>query len=264
MILFSGLAAVLFGLILGSFLNVCIYRLPRGQSVVVPRSFCPNCGKFIRWFDNIPLASFLWLKGRCRSCRGKISLRYPLVELLTGFFSLAVLLKFGSGLPYLFYFPLLIAPLIVVTFIDLEHLLIPDRISLPGIAAGLLSAALLSPLSLMPSLLQSLIGILAGGGTLFLVSWFYEKLRHQQGIGGGDVKLAAMLGAFFGWKGIFLVLFLSSLLGSVTGLLLMVLFRRGLKTVIPYGPFLAAGAILYLFYGEKIIAWYLGWTHQLY
>jgi leader peptidase (prepilin peptidase)/N-methyltransferase len=253
-----------FGLLLGSFLNVLIYRLPCGQSVVTPRSYCPQCGRFIPWHDNIPVISFLLLKGHCRACRRKISFRYPLVEGLTALFSLFVYLKFGGGLPYLFYFVLLAAPLIAITFIDLEHKIIPDILSLPGIAAGILATLLLSDLPIIEAALRALIGLLAGGGTLFLVSWFYEKIRHQEGIGGGDIKLAAMLGAFFGWKGIFAVLLFSSLLGSLTGVVLMVVFRKGLKFAIPYGPFLAAGALLYLFYGETLITGYLRLTHHLY
>ena len=259
-----GLYSILFGLILGSFLNVCIYRLPRGQSVAVPRSYCPDCGRFIRWYDNIPLLSFLWLKGKCRFCNKKIPLRYPLVEAITGIFSCLVYLKFGGGLAYLFYFLLLAAPLIAITFIDLEHRIIPDSLSLPGILTGTLASFFLSGLPGTKALINSLTGILAGGGALFLVSWFYEKLRHQEGIGGGDVKLAAMLGAFFGWKGVFAVLLFSSVLGSLTGLLFMIVFKKGLKFAIPFGPFLAAGSLLYLFYGGEILGWYLGLTLKLY
>lgn len=250
--------AALFGLILGSFLNVCIYRIPLGQSLALPRSYCPECGRFIHWYDNIPVFSFLWLRGRCRKCRRKIPLRYPFVELLTGFFSVVCYLKFGPHLSYLFYFPLLIAPLIVLTFIDLEHQIIPNVISLPGIVVGLLASLILSQMPLIESLLFSLKGILVGGGILFLISWIYEKLRHQEGIGGGDIKLAAMFGAFFGWKGVLLILFLSSLLGSLIGVLVMVFFRKGAKTVIPYGPFLSVGAVVYLFYGRELLRWYLG------
>lgn len=256
--------ALVFGLILGSFLNVCIYRLPRGQSVAVPRSFCPQCGNFVRWYDNVPILSYLWLKGRCRFCQKKIPIQYPLVELITGLFSLFVSARFGGGLPYLFYFLLLAAPLIVITFIDLEHKIIPDVISLPGIGVGILASLFLSQGSLIRSGLNSLFGLLAGGGTLFLVSWFYERVRHQEGIGGGDIKLTAMLGAFFGWKEIFLILFFSSLLGSIVGIFLLAFFRKGLKFAVPYGPFLASGALLNLFYGDQIIHFYLQWTSQLY
>ena len=248
----------LIGLVVGSFLNVCIYRLPRGQSVVTPRSHCPECGRFIRWYDNVPVLSFLWLLGRCRFCRKKISFQYPLVELLTGLFSLVIFFKFGGGLAYLFYFVLLVAPLIAITFIDLEHRIIPDLFSLSGIITGTLTTLFLSGHPPAEALLFSLSGILAGGGTLFLISWVYEKLRHQEGIGGGDVKLAAMLGAFFGWKGGFVVLLFSSFIGTVVGIFLMILFKKGLKLAIPFGPFLASAALLHLFFGASIIRWYLG------
>lgn len=256
--------ALLFGLVLGSFLNVVIYRYPRGQSIITPRSHCTRCRRSIRWYDNIPLASYLLLRGKCRFCRKPIPFRYPLVEILTGLFSLLVYLKFGCGLPYFFYFLLLVAPLIAIAFIDLDHMIIPDLLSLSGIPAGILATVFLSGLPLSESLLRSFFGILAGGITLFLVSWGYEKLRHQEGIGGGDIKLAAMLGAFFGWKGVFAVLFFSSLLGSLTGLFLIAFRRKGIRTAIPYGPFLAAGALLNLFFGNEIIHWYVGLTTKLY
>jgi len=182
------------------------------------------------------------------------------VELTTAVLSVMVYWKFGAGLGYVFYFLLFTAPLVAITFIDLEHKIIPDVFSLSGIGCGILATIFLSGLPLVPSLLFSLKGILAGGGALFLVSWIYEKLRHQEGIGGGDVKLTAMLGAFFGWKGVFVVLLLSSLAGSVIGIFLMLVFRKGLKMAIPFGPFLAIGALLYLFFGKEIIAWYLGHT----
>ena len=255
---------LLFGMVLGSFLNVCIYRLPLGRSVITPRSHCPDCGHFIRWYDNVPLLSFLWLGGHCRFCKKKISFRYPLVEILTGLLSVFVFEKFGGGVAYLFYFLLLAAPLVAITFIDLDHRIIPDLLSTSGIISGLLASLILRSGPIPTSLLHSFSGILAGGGALFLVSWVYEKLRHQEGIGGGDVKLAAMLGAFFGWKGVVLILFLSSLLGSATGIILMVVYRKGLKLAIPFGPFLAASALLHLFFGHQIIQWYLHTTSMLY
>lgn len=257
-------SAFLLGLILGSFLNVCIWRLPRGESIVAPRSHCPQCGRMISWYDNIPVLSFLFLRGRCRSCERKISPQYPVVELITGGLSLLVYLKFGGGLPYLFYFLLLTAPLVAISFIDLEHKIIPDVISLPGIFAGLTSSLLLSQHGFAEPLLQSLLGMLTGGGILFAISWIYERLRHQEGIGGGDIKLAAMLGAFFGWKGILTILFFSSLLGSLVGVVMVLFSGKNLKLIIPYGPFLASGALIYLFYGKEIIRWYLSLTQFIY
>lgn len=256
--------AFLLGLTLGSFLNVCIYRLPRRQSVVVPRSYCPDCGRFIRWYDNVPVVSYLVLGGRCRTCKKPIPFRYPIVEILTALLSVLVYLKFGPTWGYVFYFLLLAAPLVAVTFIDLSHQIIPDTISLPGIVAGMGATVVLSGLPWPLALSQSLLGILAGGGSLFAISWLYEKLRHQEGIGGGDVKLAAMLGAFFGWKAIFVILFLASLLGSVIGVVLLLFRRHKAQPTIPFGPFLSAGALLYLFVGKQLIHWYLATTAKLY
>lgn len=261
---FFSIWTFLFGLVIGSFLNVCIYRLPRGQSIVTPRSYCPECGRFIHWYDNVPVFSYLLLGGRCRNCKKSIPFRYPFVELITGLFSFFVYLKFGAHLSYFFYFIFLAAPLIALTFIDLDHQIIPDVISLSGIITGIIANLFISPEPIIPTLLQSLTGILAGGGSLFLISWIYEKLRHQEGIGGGDVKLAAMLGAFFGWKGVFLILLLSSFLGSVIGIFLVLFYRKGLQLAIPYGPFLATGALLYLFFGQEIVQWYLSFTSHLY
>ena len=257
------LAAFAFGLILGSFLNVCIFRLPYEESIVKPRSHCRGCGAQISWYDNIPLFSYLWLKGACRYCHESIPLQYPLVEAVTGVLSAGTLYKFGYSTSYLLYFLLLVAPLIVIAFIDLGHRIIPNVISIPGIGAGILTTSLLGPgLHPVDRLLFSLIGIATGGGALFLVSWLYEKLRGQEGIGMGDVKLAAMFGAFFGWKGVFVILMLSSLLGSLVGIFLMVVLKKGLKYAVPFGPFLAGGALIYLFYGNALLSWYLGYaTH---
>lgn len=249
-----------FGLILGSFLNVCIVRLPLGESIVHPRSHCRACGKMISWYDNIPLLSYLLVKGRCRGCSEPISLKYPLVEALTGVLSAATLFKFGLTPAYGCYFLLLVAPLIVVAFIDLEHRIIPNGISLPGIAAGFLTSLWLGSEPLGVRWITPLAGLVVGGGGLFLVSWIYEKTRGQEGIGMGDVKLAAMFGAFFGWNGVLVILLLSSLLGSVVGIILMLFFRKGPKFAVPFGPFLSAGAVIYLFYGSQMLSWYL---HQV-
>lgn len=256
------LFTILFGLCIGSLLNVVIYRLPRGESIVTPRSHCPPCGHSIRWYDNIPLLSFLLLKGHCRSCQKPISWQYPLVELLTGCLSFLVFKKFG-GIPYFLYFLLLVCPLIAITFIDLKHQIIPNWISLPGIGAGLLTSCLLSG-SRLETIVQCWWGIMAGGGALFLVSWLYEKIRKKEGIGMGDVKLAAMLGAFFGWKGVFFILLLSSLLGSIAGFFLILFFRKGFQDALPYGPFLAGAALIQLFFGSELISLYLQFTQRLY
>lgn len=252
-------AVFFFGLFVGSFLNVCIVRLPKGQSVVWPRSRCPRCSAPIAWYDNIPVLSFILLQGKCRRCHQPIARRYPLVELVTAALSLATYLHFHAYLPYALYFCFFVAPLIVVAFIDLEHQIIPDAISLPGIAVGfLVRAAVAPPGAFADEMIDAAIGTVAGGGVLWLVGTVYEKLKKHEGLGGGDVKLAAMLGAFLGWKALCFILLVSSFLGSVVGITMIVFLRKGLKYAIPFGPFLVAGALLYLFFGDAVLGWYLG------
>jgi leader peptidase (prepilin peptidase)/N-methyltransferase len=245
-------AAFAFGLVIGSFLNVCIHRLPAGRSVVHPRSSCPGCGHLIRGYDNIPVLSYLILRGRCRDCGTRISPRYPLVELLSGGFAAMTAARFGAGWEGLIMFAL-VASFLVITFIDLDHRIIPDVISLPGIGLGL--AASFLPGMLTP--VDSLIGLLAGGGSLFLVAWGYELITHREGMGGGDIKLLAMIGAFMGWKGVFFTIFVASLTGTLAGVALMLRRHGGMKLAVPFGPFLAIGAIAYLFIGPETFAWYL-------
>jgi len=257
---FIYLAVGLFGLCVGSFLNVCIHRLPLGRSIVRPRSACPRCHGKIHWYDNVPLFSYLALQGKCRHCGARIPARYILVELLTTALSVATFYHFQSLPEYLIYFCFLVAPLIVVTFIDLEHRLIPDVISIPGIFAGAMARlAFIKPgIPYTPVLIDIILGILVGGGFLCIVGLGYEFLKKQEGLGGGDVKLASMLGAFFGWKAIIFILLLSSLLGSIVGLFLIFVMRKGLKYAMPFGPFLVAAAYIYLFFGERVLNWYLG------
>ena len=244
--------AFIFGAVIGSFLNVCIYRLPEEKSVVFPPSACPNCGYQIRWYDNIPIFSFLLLRAKCRSCKTPISWRYPLVEALNGTLTLLLFMKYGPSLPFL---ALLIfcSSLVVITFIDLDHQIIPDEISLPGIVIGFIFSFFL-PWS---GWLNSLSGILLGGGSLFLVAWGYEKLTGKEGMGGGDIKLLAMMGGFLGWRSVLFIIFAASLVGSVIGVSTMLIQKKDGKLAIPFGPFLAFGAILYIFYGRQIITWYL-------
>lgn len=252
------LLTALFGLCIGSFLNVCIVRLPKDQSVVTPRSHCPRCQAAIRWYDNMPLVSFAVLGGRCRHCRAPIHWRYPLVELLAAGFSVFTYWHFPAPLPWAIWFALFIAPLMAVTFIDLEHQIIPDQFSLTGIPIGLAARALLAPPGhIGAELLDGGIGIVVGGGFLFLVSVLYEKIRKQEGLGGGDIKLIAMFGAFLGWQGVIMVLLFSACLGSVVGLATIAILRKNLQFAIPYGPFLAGAAVLYLFYGQGLLQWYL-------
>lgn len=250
--LFLSLIAFILGAVVGSFLNVCICRLPAGESVVTPPSHCPACSCRIRWFDNIPLVSYLLLRGRCRGCGGRISVRYPLVELFNGLLSLALFLRFGPTLAYgvLFIF---CSALVVTTLIDFDHQIIPDEISLPGIVVGFIFSFFLPG----HGWLNSLLGILLGGGSLLLVAYGYQLLTGKEGMGGGDIKLLAMMGAFLGWKSIPFIIFVSSLAGSVIGVSLMLIQKKDSKLAIPFGPYLAFGALLFIFYGRRLIAWYL-------
>lgn len=240
------------GLLIGSFLNVCIYRIPAGVSIVSPPSRCPHCGSSIRWYQNIPILSFLILGGKCGSCRAGISWRYPAIEALTGALFVLVFISFDMSAATAVYW-LFVAALVVITFIDLDHQIIPDVISLPGIVVGFLCSFAVPWLSWRDSLL----GILLGGGSLYLVAFLYEFLTKKEGMGGGDIKLLAMLGAFLGWKAILPIIFISSLIGSLVGVPLMLVKKADSKLAIPFGPFLALGALIYLFWGPQLIAWYL-------
>ena len=238
---------------IGSFLNVCILRLPKGESIVTPGSHCPQCGKPIRFYDNIPLLSYILLGGKCRFCKTTISLQYPLIEGITALSSLLLFMKFGPSSSYLLYFSF-VAALIVITVIDLFHQIIPDVISIPGIGVGLLSSFILPQITF----LNSLLGVLLGGGSLLIVATLYQWLFKREGMGGGDVKLLAMIGAFLGWKAVILTILLSSLIGSITGIAIMIMQGRDFKYAIPFGPFLSLGAVISLIYGEWIIGWYFG------
>ena len=244
--------SIIFGAIMGSFLNVCSIRLPKEESIVAPGSHCPQCKKPIKFYDNIPLVSYLLLKGRCRYCHSPISIQYPLVEGITALGSLILFMKFGPSLSYLIYFAF-VAALIVITVIDLYHQIIPDVISLPGIGVGLLASLIIPQITF----LNSLLGVLLGGGSLFLVATLYQWLFKREGMGGGDVKLLAMIGAFLGWKAVILTILLGSLIGSITGIIIMVSKGKDFKYAIPFGPFLSLGAVIALFYGPSLINWYL-------
>jgi leader peptidase (prepilin peptidase)/N-methyltransferase len=246
------ITALILGLAVGSFLNVCIYRLPRSESIVYPGSRCPACGTPLKWYHNIPVASFVALRGRCAFCGSSISLAYPLVELCMGVLSLALFVRYGPTLTFVSFF-LFVAALLAVAFIDLRTRIIPDVISLPGLVLGFLSSLVRDDITLW----QSLIGLLAGGGCLFLVSWGYYLLTKREGMGMGDVKLMAMIGAFLGWQAIIFVILSSSFLGAVTGTFLMLKKREDSKLAIPFGPFLSLGALLYLFQGPALVDWYL-------
>jgi leader peptidase (prepilin peptidase)/N-methyltransferase len=242
------------GAIIGSFLNVCIVRLPKRESLIRPPSHCPNCNKPIRFYDNIPIISYILLAGKCRYCKNRISLRYPVVEGLTGLMTVALFMRYGLTVQFLL---LLVfsAALIIITFIDLAHQIIPDAISIPGIPCGI-GASLLIPTI---SWLDSLIGILVGGGLLLLIAVGYKWITRREGMGGGDIKLLAMIGAWLGWKAIPFILLASSLIGLLVGGGSGLLLKKGLRTKIPFGPFLAIASLIYIFFGPEVIHWYISY-----
>lgn len=250
--LFNLVFVCLFGLCIGSFLSVCIYRVPKKLSVVRPaRSFCTTCERQLKFWENIPVLSYLFLKGRCLCKEYPISGRYPLVEVLSAFGAAATLINFGLT-PTALVIYLLIASLIVISFIDLEYKIIPNIISFPGMILGLCLGIVAQYTDIFtPPLTQSatdsLIGFLAGGGFFYLIGLIYYVMSGQIGLGGGDIKLTAMLGAILGWKAIIPTIFAASLIGAVAGIAAMAIFRTGRKTEIPFGPWIAAGALLYLF-----------------
>jgi len=240
------------GLCVGSFMNVCIYRLPAGRSIVRPASCCPSCATPIRIYDNVPVLSYLWLRGKCRNCGARFSARYPLVELLGGLTALAAYLKFGLSLEAGIYF-LFCASLEVTTFIDIDHRIIPDRITLPGIPLFFLAALLVTRIGWV----NAALGILIGGGSLLLIAWGYAAVTGKEGMGGGDIKLLAMIGALLGWIGVLFTIFVASLVGTLVGIVLMLRARKGMKMALPFGPYLSIGAIAYVFFGPELILLYL-------
>ena len=241
----------LLGLVFGSFMNVCIYRLPRQLSPVRPRSGCTTCGHVLSSYENVPIVSYLVLRGRCRGCGAPISPMYPIVEAITG------LMFFGG---YLLYGPsallgarlLFGCAMIVLFVIDLQHKILPNVITLPGIVAGLLLSDVAGP-----GWQASLIGIAAGGGSLWLIAEIYYRLRKEEGLGMGDVKMLAMIGAFLGWKLVLLTLVLSSFSGTIVGVGVLIARRESLKYAMPFGTFLAIGAMVAAVAGDPIVTWYL-------
>ncbi|MEO2082409.1 MAG: prepilin peptidase [Desulfurobacteriaceae bacterium] len=244
--------AFILGLIVGSFLNVCIYRIPKGKSVVLPPSSCPNCGSPIAWYDNIPVISYLILKGKCRHCGEKISIRYPLVEILTALMTLAVTCKFGVSFD-LFYYLILVYYLIVISFIDIDTMEIPVKFSYFALILGII----LSPLSRNVGLIDSVLGASFGAGIILFIIETYYILTGKEGMGYGDANIMAVIGAFLGWKLVPVALFFASLIGTAVGITLMVLKKKDRRLALPFGPFLAAGALTALFYGREILNWYL-------
>jgi leader peptidase (prepilin peptidase) / N-methyltransferase len=245
-------AFAVLGLSVGSFLNVCIHRLPKKASIVQPPSSCPHCGYMLRWFDNIPVVSYALLGGRCRNCKAPISIRYPLIELITmGVFIVHYLV---FGLDIILVPRLLFACVLIVLFaIDLEHHLLPNVITLPGILVGLAFSTMLPP-----GLTDALIGTLVGGGILWVIGEAYYRYAGQEGMGGGDVKMLAMIGAFLGWQLVILTLVLSSILGSIIGVIVLTVRRGGMKYALPYGTFLSLAALTASLVGSRIVDWYLG------
>ena len=245
----------LLGSIVGSFMNVCIYRMPRKQSIVLPSSRCPSCNTPIKPWDNIPIVSYFFLGGRCRVCKSRISLIYPLVEFLNAVLYVLILWRFGFAWHTLLYF-IFCSTLVVISFIDLEFQIIPDKITLPGIPVGIIIGSFLLPDPFMRynilGLKASLLGFVIGGGVYYALA-----LVSRGGMGGGDIKMMAMVGAFMGWKAVLLISFIGSFIGSLFGIFLMVFKGKGRKTKIPFGPFLALGSLITLFYGEEIWYWFL-------
>ena len=240
----------LLGLAAGSFLNVVIHRLPRKESIVSPGSRCPACGHALRWYDNLPVLSYAALGARCRSCRERISIRYPIIELVTAVLFVAHYYVFGWT-PLLAVRLLFASAMVALFAIDLEHKLLPDVITLPGIVLGLVFS-----LFLPPGIVDALLGILVGGGFLWLVAEAYFRYAGEEGMGGGDVKMLGMIGAFLGWKLTLLTLVLSSIAGSLIGLTVIALKRGGMKYALPFGTFLALGAVAASLWGDQIVAWY--------
>ena len=261
----ANIIVFIFGAILGSFLNVCIHRMPKGESVVWPRSHCPKCKKRIPGYDNIPFISFILLKGKCRICKSSISLRYPLVEFLTAFVFLLFFMRYGLSYDFFFYIVLACA-LIIATFIDIPHRIIPDEISIGGIIVGFILSSIrginIAPFAFsFKPMFQSFLGIIVGGGVIFLTGWLFDQIYFKllkkppiggetESMGGGDVKLLAMIGAFLGWQRALMTFFLAPFFGAAIGIYMLVTKK---DHTIPYGPFLALAALISIFWADKIV-----------
>lgn len=243
---------IIVGLVLGSFLNVCIWRIPRGESVASPPSYCGACGTRLKPLDMVPVLSYVFLGGRCRYCRARISLRYPIVEILTS--ALLTCLYIHAGLSWFFgFYGALFIVLTAVSFIDLDHQIIPDSLVIAGAAIGLVMNIAGAGIGIVDGLL----GALAGGGTLLLIALAALYIFKKEGMGGGDIKLMAMAGLFLGWKMTLLSLFLSVCAAAIVGILLLALGKKKRQDAIPLGPFLSLGIVLAVFWGERLLSWYL-------
>ena len=262
LILYFTLLTFFFGACIGSFLNVCIYRIPREESIVHPRSHCPACNQLIAWYDNLPVLSYFRLRGRCRHCGVRISPRYALVEMLTAVLFLAVWNQYGWD-PRTPVYLVMVSGLLLGTFVDLEHYIIPDRVSLGGMVTGVMFSALVPALhqqtGVGPAVADSLIGLAAGAGSLFLVGELGRMMLKKDAMGMGDVKLLGGIGAYLGWTGVLFTVLVSSLIGSVVGLTLILSGKREWQGRLPYGPFLAVGALAWIFGGRELWAAYVEW-----
>jgi leader peptidase (prepilin peptidase)/N-methyltransferase len=241
------------GLVVGSFSNVCIYRIPRNESIIYPASHCPKCCSNILPKDNIPLLSYILLKGRCRHCKSKISIQYPIVEFLSGLIYLIIVLVYGLSIQTLIYI-LLSSALIIIAFIDFNEQIVPDVISLPGIVVGFLLSFFVPYISWI----NSALGVLVGGGIILIIGLTGSLIFKKEAMGGGDVKLAAMIGAFLGWRAIIISLFLGFFLGALAGIILIMTKIKKREDAIPFGPFIVLGSFITLLWGEQIISWYIG------
>jgi leader peptidase (prepilin peptidase) / N-methyltransferase len=237
-----------FGAIIGSFLNVCIYRIPRSKSIVKPNSFCPNCEKPIEFYDNIPIVSYIILGGKCRNCGAKISMRYPFVELMTAVIFLMISSRWGISYES-FIQMFFVSLLIIISFIDYDFQIIPDILSIGGLVVGVLISFVRTGFQFK----DALYGVLLGGGALLAIAYGYQLIMKREGMGGGDIKLLAMIGSFTGFKGVIFALVGGSIIGTLVGIPLMLIKKENTKYAIPFGPFLSLAAFLYLFTGNNII-----------
>ena len=241
------------GLIVGSFSNVCIYRIPRNESIIYPASHCPKCHTNILVKDNIPLLSYILLKGRCRNCGSRISIQYPGVEFLTGLVYVIIYQIYGLSVQSLIYI-ILSSALIIIAFIDLNEQVIPEVISLPGIVVGLILSFFVHHISFV----NSALGIVIGGGIILVIRLAGSAIFKKEAMGGGDIKLAAMIGAFLGWRYIIISLFLGFFLGAIAGIFLIMSKIKSKEDVVPFGPFIILGSFITFLWGKNILSWYLG------
>ena len=239
---------LIIGLIVGSFLNVVIYRLPLKKSIIFPSSHCPNCENKLKYYDLVPVFSFIFSKGKCRYCGEKISLQYPIVELLTALLFLLAFLNYGLASEFII-FIILISSLIVVSFIDIKYQIIPNEITFSFIPFGLIFSLVFNHISFV----NSLLGLVIPAGLLLLIAFIYKK-----GMGIGDVKLIGMIGVFIGWRYALISIFIGALFGSIYGIYMMIFGKMDRKTRIPFGPFISLGAIIMILYGNILINWYVG------